>query len=156
MKSFYFILVVLFVTSLNAQTKYFETNIDETRADLAEIGKEIVAQNVEMTPDQATIFWPLFDEYDKEDHQLGDKEVEILENYMLNYYAMDQEEGSKILNDIMQIRLDRLNLEKEYVDKMNNVLPFNVVGKFYQVNRRLNLLIDVQKAVKIPLLREPE
>ncbi len=109
-----------------------------------------------MTPDQATIFWPLFDEYDKEDHQLGDKEVEILENYMLNYYAMDQEEGSKILNDIMQIRLDRLNLEKEYVDKMNNVLPFNVVGKFYQVNRRLNLLIDVQKAVKIPLLREPE
>ncbi len=156
MKYIYFILVVLFVTSLNAQTKYFETNIDETRADLAEIGKEIVAQNVEMTPDQATIFWPLFDEYDKEDHQLGDKEVEILENYMLNYYAMDQEEGSKILNDIMQIRLDRLNLEKEYVDKMNNVLPFNVVGKFYQVNRRLNLLIDVQKAVKIPLLREPE
>ena len=156
MKSFLTLILALFVISLNAQTKYFESNIDETRADLREMAKEIVAQNVEMTPEQAEVFWPLFDEYDKKDHELGDKEVGIIEDYMLNYYAMDQEEGSKILNDIMQLRIDRLNLEREYINKMNEVLPIIVVGKFYQVSRRLRLLIEAQKALKIPLLREPE
>ena len=156
MKSLYFILIVLFVTSINAQTKYFETNVAEIRADLAEQGKEIVAQNVKMTEEEAEIFWPLFNEYDKKNHELGDKEIEIIENYMLNYYAMDQEEGTKILQESMQVRIDLLNLEREYIDKMIKVLPLSVVGKFYQVNRRLDLLIDTQKAVKIPLLREPE
>jgi hypothetical protein len=36
---------------------------------------------------------------------------------------------------------------------MKKVLPAKVVGKFYQIENRLNLLISVEKASKLPLLK---
>ena len=39
---------------------------------------------------------------------------------------------------------------------MKKVLPAKVVGKFYQVQRRLELLVDAEKVSRIPLLKKEE
>jgi len=36
---------------------------------------------------------------------------------------------------------------------MKKVLPSKVVGRFYQIDRRLNILIDAERASRIPMLK---
>ena len=156
MKNLTIVLLLGLFVSLNAQTEYFETDIRGIRTDIREVAKEIFAQNMELTPDQAKIFWPLYDEYMAELKLLGDQEVKITEELMRNFYLMDEATASNILDDVLNLERDKQSLKSEYIRKMKKALPAKVVGKFYQVERRLSLLIDAEIASKIPLLKKEE
>ena len=49
MKNLTIILLLGLFVSLNAQTEYFETDIQGIRTDIREVAKEIVAENMELT-----------------------------------------------------------------------------------------------------------
>ena len=147
-----FLLLGLYL-SVNAQTKYFERDIEGLRSDLREESKKIFADNMVLTPEEAKIFWPLYDEYRATMKPFGDREVKLTERYMLDYYAMDDSVASRLLDDIMKLDSDKIAVQNEYIKKMKKVLPSKVVGKFYQIEKRLNLLIDIEKASRIPILK---
>ena len=156
MKNLTIILLLGLFVSLNAQTEYFETDIRGIRTDIREVAKEIVAENLELTTEQAKIFWPLYDEYMAELALLGDKEVKLTEEYMLNFYLMEEKTASNLLDEVLNLERDKQSLKSEYIRKMKKVLPAKVVGKFYQIDRRLSLLIDAEKVSRIPLLKKEE
>ena len=156
MKNLTIILLLGLFVSVNAQTEYFETDIRGIRTDIREVAKEIVAENLELTTEQAKIFWPLYDEYMAELKILGDKEVKLTEEYMLNFYLMEEKTASNLLEDVLNLERDKQSLKSEYIRKMKKVLPAKVVGKFYQIDRRLSLLIDAEKVSRIPLLKKEE
>jgi len=156
MKNLTIILLLGLFVSLNAQTEYFETDIRGIRTDIREVAKEIVAENLELTTEQAKIFWPLYDEYMAELVLLGDKEVKLTEEYMLNFYLMEEKTASNLLDEVLNLERDKQSLKSEYIRKMKKVLPAKVVGKFYQIERRLSLLIDAEKVSRIPLLKKEE
>jgi hypothetical protein len=156
MKNLMIVLLLGLFVSVNAQTEYFETDIRGIRTDIREVAKEIVAQNMELTPDQAKVFWPLYDEYMAELTLLGDKEVKLTEEYMLNFYLMEEKTASNLLDEVLNLEKDKLSLKSKYIGKMKEVLPAKVVGKFYQIERRLSLLIDAEKVSRIPLLKKEE
>lgn len=156
MKNLIVLLFLGFFISANAQTEYFETDIQGIRTDIREVSKEIVAQNMELTPEEAKIFWPLYDEYMAEVKLLGDQEVKLTEQYMLNFYLMEEKTASDLLEDVLNLERDKQSLKSEYIRKMKKVLPAKVVGKFYQIDKRINLLIDAEKVSRVPLLKKEE
>ena len=111
MKNLTIILLLGLFVSLNAQTEYFETDIRGIRTDIREVAKEIIAQNVELTPDQAKIFWPLYDEYMAEYKLLGDQEIKLTEEYMLNFYMMEEKTASNLLDDVLNLERDKQSLK---------------------------------------------
>ena len=154
MKNLIILLLLGLFVSANAQTKYFETDIQGIRKDIRDVAKEIVAENMDLTPEQAQVFWPLYDEYQSKIKELGDKEVEITEQYLLNYMLMEEDIAKNLLSDVMKLNEEKLSIKNEYLNKMANVLPAKVVGKFYQIDRRIDLLIDAEKASRIPILKK--
>jgi len=156
MKNLTILLVLGLFFTLNAQTEYFETDIQGIRTDIREVAKEIVAENLVLTADEAKIFWPLYDEYMAEVKLLGDQEVKLTEEYMLNFYLMEEKTANDLLDDVLNLERDKQSLKSEYIRKMKKVLPAKVVGKFYQIDRRINLLIDAEKVSRIPLLKKEE
>ena len=154
MKNLTLLLFLGLFISVNAQTQYFETDIQGIRTDIREVAKEIIAENMVLTPEEAKIFWPLVDEYMADLKILGDKEVKISEEYMLNYYLMEEKTASNLLEDVLDLERDKQSLKSEYIRKMKKVLPAKVVGRFYQVDRRLNLLIDAEKVSRMPMLKK--
>jgi len=154
MKNLTIVLLLGLFFTVNAQTKYFETDIQGIRTDILEVAKEIFAENMVLTADEATIFWPLYDEYRSEMKNLGDKEIALTEEYMLNYMLMEEEIAGRILEDAMDLEIDKLLLKNEYIRKMEKVLPAKVVGRFYQIEKRLNLLVDAEKVSRLPMLKE--
>jgi hypothetical protein len=154
MKNLTIVLLLGLFVSVNAQTEYFETDIQGIRTDIREVAKEIVAENMVLTPDEAKIFWPLYDEYMLEVAVLGDQEVKLTEEYMLNFYLMEDKTADNLLDDVLNLERDKQSLKSEYIRKMKKVLPSKVVGRFYQIERRLNLLIDAEKVSRMPMLKK--
>lgn len=154
MKNLTLLLLLGLFVSVNAQTDYFETDIRGIRKDIREVAKEIFAENMVLTPEEAKIFWPLYDEYAAELIILGDKEVKLTEEYMLNFYLMEEKTASNLLEDVLNLERDKQSLKSEYIRKMKKVLPAKVVGRFYQIDKRLNLLIEAEKMSRIPMLKK--
>jgi hypothetical protein len=154
MKNLTIVLLLGLFVSVNAQTEYFETDVQGIRTDIREVAKEIVTENMVLTPDEAKIFWPLYDEYMLEVAVLGDQEVKLTEEYMLNFYMMEEKTASNLLDDVLNLERDKQSLKSEYIRKMKKVLPAKVVGRFYQIEKRLTLLIEAEKVSRMPMLKK--
>lgn len=153
-----FLIPMLFIASLTfAQIESFDNSyIEALKEDVIATSKEIVMQNLKLTEEEAKIFWPLYDEYMAAHAPIVDNRVKITEEYMMNYYGMDDATAKDLISKTMQSYQDLLDLKKEYVNKMFEVLPAPVVGKFFQLDNRISALVDLVRMSATPLIREEE
>ena len=157
MKKLIIVPLLLFSATLFAQIESFETDyIEMIKKDVQAESKMIVKEYLELTEEQAEVFWPLYDEYDVAYDALVDENVKLIEDYMINYYGMDNETAKGLLDRALEHDQKILDTRKEYLDKMLEVLPAPLVGKFYQIDNRISSLVDVVRMSTIPLIRTEE
>lgn len=152
------VLSFLFFVSVNfAQIESFDSEyIDEIKADAWGTYIEIMADNLTLTDEQAEILLPMLDEYIADQDKVADMRVKNTEEYMMNYYALDDSTARNLLNKAVEIEQERMNIKREYIDKMLKKLPALVVGKFFQLDARIFALIDLVRMSSIPMVREEE
>ncbi|MBE0570606.1 MAG: hypothetical protein IH618_03605 [Ignavibacteriaceae bacterium] len=152
------VLSLLVFTSLSfSQIESFDsTYIEGLKKDVGGTFKEIVKENLKLTEDEAKIFWPLFDEYMAARSPIFEERVSITEEYMMNYYALDDATAKDLINKSVQSNQDLLDLRKEYLDKMFEQLPAPLVGKFFQLDNRISALVDLVRMSATPLVRDEE
>lgn len=152
------VLSLLVFTSLSfAQLASFDsTYIEGLKKDLGGTFKEIVKENLKLTEGEAKIFWPLFDEYMAARNPIMEKKINITEEYMMNYYAMDDATAKDLIDKSMQSYQDLMDIRKEYLNKMFEVLPATLVGKFFQLDNRVSAVVDLVRMSTTPLVRDKE
>lgn len=151
-------LFVFFACSISfAQIESFDqAYIDGIKKDVKGTFTEIVKQNLKLSDDEAKLFWPLYEEYMAARNPIFEERVSLTEEYMMNYYAMDDATAKDLINKAIKSNQDLLNLRKEYMDKMFEQLPAPVVGKFFQLDNRVSALIDLVRMSSTPLVRDEE
>jgi hypothetical protein len=137
-----------------AQSENFETGyIDILKKDIQTEAKILVGENLEMTEDQAKVFWPLYDEYAAELLELSNERLNVISSYMLDYYDLSDEKAETLVNQAMDIEQKRLDLKRKHIAKMNEVLPQKLVGKFFQIDNYLQTLLTIQRQSTIPFIK---
>lgn len=115
--------------------------------------KQIHIQSMELNPEQAKIFWPIYDDYDHDLDKLNDKMIEIIMDYSKNYQHMTD----KVAHDLMTRSLDnqeqKLKLKKAYAKKMEKVLSAKIAARFFQVDGVINKMIELQIDSNLPLIK---
>ena len=152
------VLSLLVFTSLSfAQIQSFDsTYIEGLKKDVGGTFKEIVKENLKLTEDEANKFWPLFDEYLAARSPIFEERVSITEEFMMNYYAMDDATAKDLIDKAIQSQQDLMDVRKEYLDKMFEVLPAPLVGKFFQIDNRVSAVVDLVRMSATPLVRDEE
>jgi Spy/CpxP family protein refolding chaperone len=152
------VLSLLVFTSLSfAQIQSFDsTYIEGLKKDVGGTFKEIVKENLKLTEDEANKFWPLFDQYLAARSPIFEKRVSITEEFMMNYYAMDDATAKDLIDKAVQSQQDLMDVRKEYLDKMFEVLPAPLVGKFFQIDNRVSAVVDLVRMSATPLVRDEE
>ena len=152
------VLSLLVFTSLSfAQIQSFDsTYIEGLKKDVGGTFKEIVKENLKLTEDEANKFWPLFDQYLAARSPIFEKRVSITEEFMMNYYAMDDATAKDLIDKAIQSQQDLMDVRKEYLDKMFEVLPAPLVGKFFQIDNRISAVVDLVRMSATPLVRDEE
>ena len=152
------LIIVFFACSISfAQIESLDSaHIAGIKNDIKGTFTEIVKQNLKLSEEEAKAFWPLYDEFMAARNPIFEERVNITEEYMLNYYAMDDATAKDLINRSVKLSQDLLDVRKEYLDKMMEKLPVPLVGKFFQIDNRFSALADLVRMSSTPLVREEE
>jgi Spy/CpxP family protein refolding chaperone len=127
-------------------------DIEMLRADLRAQRKQIVAQNMTLTADEATKFWPIFDQYRKEAIKPNDERWAVLKDYAANYGTMTDAQAQEYLNRANAVDEQLLALRMKYVPVFEKVISPKKTALWYQIDRRIDLLINLQLSAVIPMV----
>jgi hypothetical protein len=138
-----------------AQIQSFDsTHIEKFKKDMWGTYKELLKENITLNEEQSKIFWPMVDQYIADRNKVFEARVSATEEYMMNYYGMDEATGKDLLNKAMSLEQELLDIQEANIEKMLEQLPVNVVGKFYQLDVRITTLANLARMSSTPMVRD--
>jgi len=129
-----------------------DQDIQALRQDLRNQRKEITAQNMTLTADEATKFWPIFDQYRKEAIKPNDDRWALIKNYAANYNTMTDAQAQDYITKSNTIDEQLLALRMKYVPTFEKVISPKKTALWVQIDRRIDLLINLQLSSVIPMV----
>ena len=131
-----------------------DQDIQLLRQDLASDKKQLIASNLVLTDAEATKFWPVYDQYQAEYKKIGDAKIALIKDYAQNWGTVTDDQALKYWQRSQDIEQSVLALRAKYVPIVGKALPGKKAVTFFQMDRRIALLLDVQLAAEIPLVQE--
>jgi outer membrane murein-binding lipoprotein Lpp len=133
-----------------------QTSLDQDvkmlRGDVQAAKKQITAENINLTADEATKFWPIYDQYAAEVAKIGDKRVALIKDYAANYDTMTNDQANLFVQRSAAIDQQFTQTRAKYVPMFEKVVSAKKAALWYQIDRRLDLLINLQLAENIPVV----
>jgi len=129
-----------------------DDDIKLLRQDVQSVKDEVITKTMQFSPAESKAFWPVYREYASEQHALADKRLGLITEYAQNLDKMDDATAKSLTMRFFQLEDDDLALRKKYFPKFAAALGAKRAAKFYQVDNRLTMMIDVQLASEIPLI----
>jgi len=149
---------VLLCVSASAQTgdvvvkPLSDTDIQLLRSDVQADKNKIIADTMQFTDAESTAFWPVYRDYTRDQQVIGDDRVRVIKDYLQNYDSLDDNKAKDMVQRMINIEDRTLNLREDYWPKFMKALGAKRAAKFYQVDNRLTLIINLQLADNIPLI----
>ena len=122
------------------------------RQDLKSQKKQFVAANMQLTEAEALKFWPVYDEYTAETIKIIDTRVALIKEYSRDYDTLTDAQAQSLIERWLQADDAEVQLRLKYIPIFSKVLPDKKTARFFQIDRRLGMLIDVQVMSAIPLV----
>jgi len=116
MKKLHLILIILACSSMFAVAQ--ET--DEARQKIESARIALITERLELTPEQAEKFWPIYREYQDRVNQLRTEFREAQGN--VRRQDLTEEESQQLVNLGLKLKEQQLSLEKTYSDRLSRVI----------------------------------
>jgi hypothetical protein len=97
-------------------------------------------------------FWPVYNEYAEAQHSIADKRLAVILDYAKSFNTLTDSLASSLTQRMIEVDDDSQALRKKYLPKFEAVLGAKRAAKFYQVDNRLTLIVNIQLASEIPLV----
>ena len=155
--SFCVLLILLGTSIASAQARTADAEYDKyitlLRKDFRADKKEIIKLNVPLNEAEAARFWPVYDQYSTELAAVYDKRIIIIKDFTAKYEAgLTDASAAALLKQSIDNDQSISKLRQKYVAIFGKVLPGKKLAQFFQLERRLGLLVDLQTASEIPLV----
>ena len=154
------ILAVLFAAAVvYGQEKPTAESIDATsfiellRSDIKAKKTEFISQGLNLPEEYSAKFWPVYRKYQFELDALNDESLQLLRDYAANYENLTSQKSTELTKKSFEVQEKKLKLRRTYFDEFNKILPPKMAAKYAQLDNRINLLLDLQLASKIPLVK---
>lgn len=151
-------LCVLFIPSVLAQTvevtakPLTDADIQMIRSDVQADRNRIVTDTMAFTDAESAAFWPIYRDYVRDQKLIGDDRVRVIKDYAANYDNLNDAKASDLAHRMFDIDIRTAKLRQEYWPKFEKALGAKRAAKFYQVDNRLSLIIDLRLTSEIPLI----
>ena len=131
-----------------------DQDVDLLRKDVRSEKKQIIAANLTLTDAEATKFWPVYDQYTAELVKVNDTKYAAIKEYATNYDTLTDDKALALIQQILGVDQSVAQLRQKYVPIFNKVVPGKKTALFFQLDRRLVLLIDLQIMAAIPMVQQ--
>ena len=131
-----------------------DQDMELMRQDIRSQKKQIVAANLQLTDAEATKFWPVYDAYTVETAKIGDARYALIKEYAQTYDTMTDAQAKSLIKRWAATDEQYTELRMAWMPKFEAVLPGKKAALFYQIDRRVGLMIDLQLASSIPMVKQ--
>jgi predicted trehalose synthase len=135
-----------------AQTVDRWTAIQQLQADLKADRQAVVAENLPLTEAEARAFWPLYKTYRGDVEKIGERLATLIQAYASSFETMTDAKADAFFKDSLAIDRDRVALRETYVPKVRAVLPAQKAARFFQIENKLDAIVNLTLASEIPLV----
>lgn len=134
-------------------TRITDQDIELLRKDLRAQKKQLVAANLNLTTDQATKFWPVYDQYIAEQTEIHDQKYAVIKEFATSRGSITDEKALDLTRRALAVDEQVTQLRTKYVPNFLKVLPGRQVATFFQIDRRLQMMVDLQLMSQLPLIQ---
>jgi Spy/CpxP family protein refolding chaperone len=129
-----------------------DKDVEMLRANLRANRKELMARNMNLTADEATKFWPVFDQYRKEAIKPNDERWALIKEYAANYNTMTDAQAQDYIKRATAVDQQLLEMRLRYVPVFEKVISAKKTALWYQIDRHIDLMINLQLSSMIPMV----
>jgi Spy/CpxP family protein refolding chaperone len=129
-----------------------DEDIQMMRKDIRSQRKQIIAANMKLTDTEAEKFWPVYEQYVSELVKINGTKYALIKQYVQNGGSLTDAEAESAVKQWVDIDQSVAALRMKYIPTFRGVLSPKNTALFYQLDRRVQLMIDFQLASSLPLI----
>jgi hypothetical protein len=137
----------------SANSTVTDQDVQLLRKDLRSQRKQLIAANLPLTDAEAVKFWPVYDQYQAEISKIGDTRFGLIKEYATNYNTLTDTQADDLITRMIGVDESLVQLRQKYIPIVEKVLPGKKTAMFFQMDRRVALMIDLQLASMIPIVQ---
>lgn len=122
------------------------------RRDLRADKKKLIAMNLTLTETEATKFWPVYDQYVAEMAKHNDEFYALIKEYAANQKTITDDQATTLIKKWADVQVRQAQTRQKYIPLVEKVIPGRKAALFFQIDRRIYALMDMQVSAEIPLL----
>jgi hypothetical protein len=135
-----------------------EPTIDSTiamvRANMQADRTALITAGMNFNDKDGATFWPIYQQYERERSGLDDRRAAVIKQYTQKYPNLTDAEAKAMADQMLDCESLLAALKKKYYKKFNKALPALTVTKFFQLDRRIDLMMDMQVESSLPPLTQ--
>ena len=130
-----------------------DQDLDLLRKDIRSQRKQLIAANLKMTDQEATKFWPIYDQYVSELITINDRKFGLIQEYADSYGTLTNEQALSFVRRWLDADIEIAQLRQKYVPIVSKVLDGRKSATFFQLDRRVAMMIELQLSSRMPLVQ---
>jgi len=142
----------LFVLGAGQSADAQENLIAMIQSDVRAEAQQIMTFAMQLSNDDATEFWPIYRQYELERANWGDRRIALIRTFAEQYEMMTDDVAEDLAEEMFELLRDRIELYEEFYEEFADAVSPSVGARFVQVERQLNMIIDLQIAQEMPLV----
>jgi len=131
-----------------------EKNINLLRKDVRSAKKQLIAASMVLSDAEAQRFWPIYDQYAAEMEKLYTDRIHLIKEYAANQKTLTEDQAASLNTRSIDLDYSFTQLRKRYVPLFGKALGGKAQALFFQLDKRISLLIDLQIASEVPLVEQ--
>jgi len=124
------------------------------RQDLRSKRKQLIAANLKLTDADAAKFWPVYDQYMTELIAINDKKFGLIQEYADNWGKLTNDQSLLFARNWLDMDIAIAQLRQKYVPIVAKVLDGRKTATFFQLDRRIAMMLELQVSSQMPLVQE--
>ncbi len=135
-----------------------DEDITLLRKDLRAMKMQVIGQNMSLSDAEGERFWPIYNHYVKDLQEVNNSVKYVLLEAVRGDVGNDDADQDAMIYVRHWLEADgeAQALRLKYVPVVSQVLPGRKAATFFQLDRRLNMIIDLQLFSQIPLAHVKE
>lgn len=134
-------------TDLARYLELLQEGVWETRG-------EVMGQAMDLSTDDAAKFWPVYREYEIEANKIAEARNQLIARYAEVFATLTDANANELAETSFTLDQQELQLRKMYFERMKEVLGAAKATRFAQIDNQLAMLIRLQIATQLPLMRK--
>ena len=131
------------------------TDLNYERVAMEAKKKVHIAKHMQLSGQQDKDFWAVYSNYERDLDDIYRRKFDLVVNFRQANEAnqITDNLAAKMLDEFFSIENDKLLVKQKYIGEFRKILPNRKVTLFYQIDNKLDAIVNHEIAIKLNLLQ---